>query len=31
VDRWFDPECPEVVVRDRVCHSYCVRTEPVLT
>ncbi len=23
VDRWFDPECPEVVVRDRVCHSFC--------
>jgi hypothetical protein len=26
VDRWFDPECPEVIVRDRVCHSFC-RTE----
>lgn len=24
VDRWFDPECPEVIVRDRVCHSFCV-------
>ncbi len=23
VDRWFDPECPDVVVRDRVCHSFC--------
>ncbi|KUH72014.1 stress responsive protein [Mycolicibacterium novocastrense] len=23
VDRWFDPECPEVIVRDRVCHSFC--------
>lgn len=23
VDRWFDPECPEVVVRDRVCHTFC--------
>lgn len=22
-DRWFDPECPEVIVRDRVCHSFC--------
>ncbi|RAV07611.1 Dabb family protein [Mycolicibacterium sp. GF69] len=22
VDRWFDPECPEVIVRDRVCHSF---------
>ncbi|MET8797305.1 Dabb family protein [Nocardia sp. NPDC004568] len=31
VDRWFDPECPEAVVRDRICHSFCVRTEPVLT
>lgn len=24
VDRWFDPECPDVIVRDRVCHSFCV-------
>lgn len=24
VDRWFDPECPEVIVRERVCHSFCV-------
>ncbi|OBG91680.1 stress responsive protein [Mycobacterium sp. E136] len=23
VDRWFDPECPEAIVRDRVCHSFC--------
>ncbi|BBB43868.1 Dabb family protein [Mycobacteroides abscessus] len=23
VDRWFDPECPEYIVRDRVCHSFC--------
>ncbi len=23
VDRWFDPECPEVIVRDRICHSFC--------
>ncbi|OBG30479.1 Dabb family protein [Mycobacterium sp. 852002-51057_SCH5723018] len=23
VDRWFDPECPEVIVHDRVCHSFC--------
>jgi hypothetical protein len=23
VDRWFDPECPEVIVLDRVCHSFC--------
>jgi hypothetical protein len=27
VDRWFDPECPEVIVRDRVCHSFC-RSDP---
>ncbi|VEG54933.1 stress responsive alpha-beta barrel domain-containing protein [Mycolicibacterium aurum] len=23
VDRWFDPECPNVIVRERVCHSFC--------
>jgi hypothetical protein len=23
VDRWFDPECPECIVRERVCHSFC--------
>jgi hypothetical protein len=23
VDRWFDPECPDVVIRDRLCHSFC--------
>lgn len=23
VDRWFDPECPESIVRERICHSYC--------
>lgn len=23
VDRWFDPECPEVIIRDRICHSFC--------
>lgn len=23
VDRWFDPESPDVIVRDRVCHSFC--------
>lgn len=23
VDRWFDPECPDVIVRDRICHSFC--------
>jgi hypothetical protein len=30
VDRWFDPECPEFIVRDRVCHSYCSCDGPVL-
>ncbi|BBY18255.1 Dabb family protein [Mycolicibacterium litorale] len=23
VDRWFDPECPDMIVQDRVCHSFC--------
>lgn len=23
VDRWFDPECPECIVREQVCHSFC--------
>ncbi|WP_028463584.1 Dabb family protein [Nocardia sp. 348MFTsu5.1] len=23
IDKWFDPECPEVIIRDRVCHSFC--------
>jgi len=31
VDRWFDPECPEVIVRDRVCHSFCVISDSVLS
>ncbi|GAY16797.1 Dabb family protein [Mycobacterium sp. shizuoka-1] len=26
VDRWFDPETTDMIVRDRVCHSFC-RTE----
>jgi hypothetical protein len=30
VDRWFDPECPEVIIKDRVCHSFCELTTPVL-
>ena len=30
VDRWFDPECPEVIVRDRVCHSFCPLPDSVL-
>lgn len=31
VDRWFDPETTDVIVRDRVCHSFCRCTQPVLT
>jgi hypothetical protein len=31
VDRWFDPECPDVIVRDRVCHSFCRSDTAVLT
>lgn len=23
VDRWFDPECTDIIVRDRVCHTFC--------
>jgi hypothetical protein len=23
IDRWFDPETTDVIVRDRVCHSFC--------
>ncbi|MEV0354882.1 Dabb family protein [Nocardia sp. NPDC050697] len=30
VDRWFDPECPEQIVRDRVCHSFCAIEAPVI-
>jgi hypothetical protein len=30
VDRWFDPEHPDVIVRDRVCHSFCLCNTPVL-
>lgn len=30
VDRWFDPETTDVVVRDRVCHSFCDLVAPVL-
>lgn len=30
VDRWFDPECPERIVRDRVCHSFCAIPAPVI-
>ncbi|BBZ11912.1 Dabb family protein [Mycobacterium branderi] len=31
VDRWFDPECPGVIVRDRVCHSFCRADSAVLS
>jgi hypothetical protein len=31
VDRWFDPECPDVIIRDRVCHSFCALPDSVLT
>lgn len=30
VDRWFDPETTDCVVRDRVCHSFCAVSHPVL-
>jgi len=30
VDRWFDPECPDVIIRDRVCHSFCAMSASVL-
>lgn len=30
VDRWFDPETTDMIVRDRVCHSFCAITNAVL-
>lgn len=30
VDRWFDPETTDVIIRDRVCHSFCEIAGPVL-
>lgn len=30
VDRWFDPETTDMIVRDRVCHSFCELPAPVL-
>jgi len=30
VDRWFDPETTDVIIRDRLCHSFCELTTPVL-
>lgn len=31
VDRWFDPETTDIIVRDRVCHSFCELPAPVLS
>jgi len=31
VDRWFDPECTDVIIRDRVCHSFCHCDESIVT
>jgi hypothetical protein len=31
VDRWFDPETTDVIVRDRVCHSFCDMNSAVLS
>lgn len=31
VDRWFDPETTDVIVRDRVCHSFCTIAQPALS
>ena len=31
VDRWFDPETTDVIVRDRICHSFCSVDHPVLS
>lgn len=30
VDRWFDPETTDVIIRERVCHSFCTLSAPVL-
>ena len=30
VDQWFDPECPKAIVRERVCHSFCIDSHHVL-
>lgn len=30
VDRWFDPETTDVIIRDRVCHSFCQLSVPIL-
>lgn len=31
VDRWFDPETTDVIIRDPVCHSFCAIDRPVLS
>jgi hypothetical protein len=31
VDRWFDQDCPDVIIRDRLCHSFCHCGESILT
>jgi hypothetical protein len=31
VDRWFDPETTDVIVRERVCHSFCSIAQPTLS
>ncbi|WP_395311473.1 Dabb family protein [Mycobacterium sp. AMU20-3851] len=30
VDQWFDPECANAIVRERVCHSFCTDSDHVL-
>ena len=30
VDRWFDPETTDVIIKDRVCHSFCALVSPIL-
>ncbi|MFI1462379.1 Dabb family protein [Nocardia carnea] len=30
VDQWFDPECPNQIVKDRICHSFCAIPAPVI-
>jgi len=30
VDRWFDPETTDIIVRDRLCHSFCALASAVL-
>ncbi|OBF85298.1 stress responsive protein [Mycobacterium sp. 852002-51163_SCH5372311] len=31
IDRWFDPETTDVIVHDRICHSFCSVEHPVLS